>query len=236
MSRRLAILANRYGLILGLWSALSLMGGLGAIAAPAQAGFQFNKEGDFTEPPSPDDKPGATRPNPCRPGELGMTPIALSSGNSENPGDYWGYTEQAQPTLWVYIPHAGRDIAQFKVSLRNEANEIVYEAPLSLPETAGILAVPLTDAPALQPGQWYRWYVFARVYCSDDIGERPYLDRAQGRVQRRSPDPAMTTDDWIYDRLQNAATDSATWRALLQTLGQAEIADRPRLDCCQPQP
>ncbi len=180
---------------------------------------------------SPTGQGGGSR-NPCNPGEQGVTPLALTQAGPSGSLTYWGYTEQAQPTLWVYLPY--ERIARLRISLRPEAEAPpLYEARLEAPPGAGIIAIPLTAAPELTPGEAYQWHVLADVYCGDNPNPKP--DRAIAWIQRRPVEAANATD-WIYDRLQTAATEPLAWQQLLRSLGQGAIADRPRLDCCQPRP
>lgn len=75
-----------------------------------------------------------------------------------------GYTTQARPTFWVYIPYSLTDDSPVFFSLMGENNDLVYETQLSV-SNPGIYSVNLPSSVELQIETTYKWYV--QIYCND---------------------------------------------------------------------
>lgn len=180
----------------------------------------------------PPNKPGGSR-NPCDEAGLDLTPIVINQYNSEANVSSWGKTSAERPSLWVYIPYERDDLARVTISVRTEdEEETIYEerlSPDSLGTTPGIVRLSLKDAEkSLEMGQWYRWYLFLEVYCSEN-SDRPEQDEINTWIQRQNSDSNQS--DFVYDRLAEiSAIDDPqvrqnAWIEILRSLGYDAIAD-----------
>lgn len=160
-----------------------------------------------------------------------------------------GLTTASHPTFWFYIPDLPEVSAEFV--LQNSAGQIVYQTPISLSGTPGVvsLSLPSTVSP-LEIDRLYHWYF--NIYCQP---QQPPIF-VEGWIRRDSV-PLMLKSNldkalpekrvalfaahgiW-YDALTTAAavrrTDqkSNDWAALLQAIDLADIAQEPIVKCCQP--
>jgi hypothetical protein len=104
------------------------------------------------------------------------------------PQSNWGQTTAARPTFWVYVPYSEQEMPVGEFVLQKSNREDVYRVPFTLDGTPGLVPVQLPDtAPALQPGESYRWYF--KVYCSEDKTNVPLF--VQGWVQRIAASKAL---------------------------------------------
>lgn len=163
-------------------------------------------------------------------------------------------TVAERPTFFVYIPSTSAQTAELVLKDENEEN--VYAANITLPGKPGIVSIslPATVKP-LETGKTYRWYF--DLVCNS--GKRIFLDRLmvqriapsqalQNQLQKASlsdrPDVYAQNGLW-YDTLMalaqmrrsasNNATFTADWKQLLESAGLKEIADKPLIDCCTPE-
>jgi hypothetical protein len=98
------------------------------------------------------------------------------------PQSYMGNTISDRPTLMVYMPASAAHQASF--SLKDAQGKTLYQSNLAVSGNAEVMAIALpADAPALQVGQTYQWYVGLQV--DGDLGpSTPYVD---GWIQRVEP-------------------------------------------------
>lgn len=174
------------------------------------------------------------------------------------PKQQLGLTLAERPTFFWYIPATTARRADFLL-LGDNDSQIVYEGSLSLPETPGIISFTLpADAPALQVGKSYHW--FLTIACNPTgANGNPSVE---GWVERVKPDTALaqslkkaTLKDrpalyaragiW-HDALKSLAElrrtapkapqTQSSWAELLRSVGLTEITQEPLIDCCKPQP
>ena len=160
-------------------------------------------------------------------------------------------TVAERPTFFVYIPATSAQTAELVLKDENEEN--VYTANITLPGKPGIVSISLPDTvKPLETGKTYRWYF--DMVCNS--GKRIFLDRLmvqriepsqalQSQLQKASlrdrPDVYAQNGLW-YDTLMalaemrrsasNNATSTAQWKQLLESAGLKEIAEKPLIDCC----
>ena len=163
-------------------------------------------------------------------------------------------TVAERPTFFVYIPATSAQTAELVLKDENEEN--VYTANITLPGKPGIVSISLPDTvKPLETGKTYRWYF--DMVCNS--GKRIFLDRLmvqriepsqalQSQLQKASlrdrPDVYAQNGLW-YDTLMalaemrrsasNNATLTADWKQLLESAGLKEIADQPLIECCTPE-
>jgi Domain of Unknown Function (DUF928) len=98
------------------------------------------------------------------------------------PQSYTGNTISDRPTLMVYLPASAARMASF--SLKNAQGQTLYQRNLAVSGNAEVMAIALpADAPALQVGQSYQWYLGLQV-DGDLNPSTPYVD---GWIQRIEP-------------------------------------------------
>lgn len=121
------------------------------------------------------------------------------------------YTIANQPTLWVYTPYTlnienpDTGLSNLAVlRLETSSYEEFYQTAITVPvETPGIIGIPLPDdAPGLEVGETYTWYV--RVFCNT-TEPRGRAATASGWIQRVEPGTFAPEHLW-YDRLTEAGT------------------------------
>ncbi|WP_204103076.1 MULTISPECIES: DUF928 domain-containing protein [Spirulina sp. CCY15215] len=168
--------------------------------------------------------------NPCDESNLNLTPIVINQNNSEV-GSNWGKTSAERPILWVYIPYTREQLSRAKLSVRTQnEEEIIYEERLSLNtlgKTPGLVPLSLEESEnTLEMGQWYRWYLFLDVYCTEEA-DRLQQDSISAWVQRSE----NVSGDRLYDHLAEIAaiedpqTRKNAWIEILRELGYDAIAD-----------
>jgi Domain of Unknown Function (DUF928) len=235
------------------------------VFAPVQAQptFNYNKQLNqplvFNAPPPPSDigapgtRTGGGKRSTCP--DVNKSLIALAPNYSDS-NLVIGLTTAEHPTLWFYVPHQPPYTAKF-VLRSADGKSVVYQTDVPLPEKAGVVSLQMpSSAPALEIGKQYRWYF--KIYCGEPQEILTFVD---GWVQRVAPKPGLqaqleqaTPRDRVtlyanngiwYEAVTNLAKLrrnspqdaglSTDWANLLQSVGLAEIAPEPIVDCCQPQ-
>jgi hypothetical protein len=153
-----------------------------------------------------------------------------------------GFTTTDHPTFWFYVPYSSKLNAEFV--LQDATQQTIYQTPVSLSPTPGILSLSLlSNAAHLEIGKRYHWYF--SVYCQSQ--QPPVF--VDGWIQRTSLNPTLKTQlqkatpqqrirlyasngIW-YDALTASAELCRTdpkrtdWIALLQAVDLADIALQP---------
>lgn len=234
------------------------------IFAPVQAqptlnyNKQLNRPLVFNAPPPPSDigAPGTRKGGGRRPScpVVNKSLIALVPNYSDT-DLVMGLTTAEHPTLWFYVPHQSPYTAKF-VLRSADGKSIVFQTDVTLPEKSGIVSFQMpSNAPSLEIGKRYRWYF--KIYCGEPQEILTFVD---GWVQRVTPKPGLqaeleqatprdrialyATNGIWYEAVTNLAKLRRTspqdialatdWANLLQSIGLAEIAPEPIVDCCQP--
>jgi Domain of Unknown Function (DUF928) len=115
------------------------------------------------------------------------------------PQTYMGNTISDRPTIMVYMPASAARQASF--SLKDAQGKTLYQRNLAVSGNAEVMALALpADAPALQVGQTYQWYVGLQV--DGDLGpSTPYVD---GWIQRVEPSAKVAAALQQSDLLKQA--------------------------------
>ncbi|MBD2519502.1 DUF928 domain-containing protein [Nostoc sp. FACHB-973] len=160
----------------------------------------------------------------------------------------WGLTTTSHPTLWFYVPYLPKVNAEF--ALQDETRKIVYQTPISLSGTPGIVSISLpSTTPLLEIGKRYHWYL--NIYCQPQqppifihgwIQKKALNSAVQNLVEKATPQKRVTiyaNNGYWYDALTTAAElrrqdpKNTEWTNLLQTVGLADIATEPLVECCR---
>jgi len=162
------------------------------------------------------------------------------------PDSFYGQTLQARPTIMAYVPPTSVREAQF--SLKDEAQNLVYQESVLLPESGGIIAIQLpASAPELEVGEYYQWFVTLQIE-EQITPASPFVDAWIQRIEpAESLAAALANADalesaeilaeqgvWydtvaILSRLhqQDATATAASWLELLTSVGLESVAEVP---------
>ncbi|MHC0067973.1 DUF928 domain-containing protein [Nostoc sp. UIC 10890] len=220
---------------------------------------QSNKPLIFNVPPPPDDidAPG----NRSAGGRRGCEIINQSAGvqkkqltalvpvyEQKDSAFVWGLTTTSHPTLWFYVPYLPTVNAEF--ALQDETRKIVYQTPISLSGTPGIVSISLpSTTPPLEIGKRYHWYF--NIYCQPQqppifihgwIQRKALNSAVQNLLNKATPQERVSlyaSNEYWYDALTAAAElrrqdqKNTEWTNLLQTVGLADIATESLVECCR---
>lgn len=168
-------------------------------------------------------------------------------------------TSQAQPTFALHMPLAAQDVADLELTLVVEdlAGNLVYELPIPTPSQAGILTFqPAPSEAPLALGQRYNWAVMITVACEAADRAVPDYSWVGGQIERQAPAPtslvglrgeelaqayagqgfwheAMATVAELHRQAPGDEQYRADWTALLDSIGLADLAAAPLVDCTQ---
>jgi hypothetical protein len=175
------------------------------------------------------------------------------------PADSFGYTTEAYPTWYFYVPNISAQTAEF--TIYDEAETALYQSTLALEGNAGIISLSLprhADLRPLQVGQSYRWE-FALICNPNTPSGVVFVD---GWVERIEPSTALQSQlmdatpleqarlyaeagIWynaidILGQLRRANSDQSryqsSWQQLLDSVGLRAIASKPFQTCCSAEP
>lgn len=153
-------------------------------------------------------------------------------------------TVQSHPEFFWYVPETEAEMVEFALSTEN--GDVIYQAELAVPETAGIMSVslPREEQYALQEDTRYYWTVSLICDGSDrtaDIYTDGWIQRlaadselAQKVAQSQNPDDFASAGIWqealaylARQRRDNPA-DSAIareWKEFLESVDLGQFAD-----------
>lgn len=204
-------------------------------------------------PPPPGDAPagrargGASRGD-CTQVQLQLTALAPIAITTKQKASVWGFTTEAYPTIWVYVPYTRNLTTPVEFVLQDANGNTHYKAQVALPNQAGVMGIKVPNSVTpLAVGQRYRW--FFSVFC-DAAKQLPPVS-INGEIQRIALNPQLTkqlnnttlqqqielyADNGIwYDTLTilamlrrsnpQDATIAQAWRSLLQSIGQNDMAE-----------
>ncbi|WP_166507342.1 DUF928 domain-containing protein [Nostoc sp. 106C] len=160
----------------------------------------------------------------------------------------FGLTTISHPTFWFYVPYQTTATAEFV--LQNQVGQTVYQSPVSLSGTPGIVSLSLpSTAAALKIGDRYHWYF--NIYCNPQ--QPPVF--VDGWIARIEPNTALKSqlekatlkqrvtlygNHGIWYDLVTASAElhrldpkRNDWANILQSVGLNDIASEPIVDCCR---
>jgi len=153
----------------------------------------------------------------------------------------WGETISSRPTFWFYVPYLAK--ASGKFVLQDDTDHTIYEGPIKLTRTPGVVSYSLPSAARpLEVGKRYHWYF--NVFC-EPAQPAVYVE---GWVKRDSLKPALRSElaratvgkrsiiyaknGLWYDALSAAAElqrrelKDAQWTALLRDVGLGNVTSK----------
>ncbi|MEH1966083.1 DUF928 domain-containing protein [Nostoc sp.] len=160
----------------------------------------------------------------------------------------FGLTITSHPTFWFYVPDVTTVSTEFV--LQNEAGQTVYQRPVSLSGTPGVVSISLpSTASSLEIGKRYHWYF--NIYCHQQ--QPPVF--VDGWIKRVEPNAVLksqletatpkqrvalyATNGIWYESLTASAElrhidpKRTDWTTMLQAVGLNDIASEPIVNCCQ---
>ncbi|MBC1223186.1 DUF928 domain-containing protein [Nostoc sp. UCD121] len=159
-----------------------------------------------------------------------------------------GLTTSSHPTFWFYVPDVTTVSADFV--LQNEDGETIYQTPVSLSGTPGIVSLSLpSTASSLKISKRYHWYF--NIYCNQEqspIFVNGWIKRIElspvlkSQLEKATPKQRVAlyaTNGIWYESLTASAElrriepKHADWARMLQAVGLNNIALEPIVDCCR---
>lgn len=160
----------------------------------------------------------------------------------KDPELVFGETTSSHPTFWFYVPYSSPLPAKFV--LQDEQHKTIYQTPILLARTPGVINFPLPSKTALlKVNQRYHW--FLNIYCNQ--GKPPAF--VDGWIKRKELNPSLKTEleqATLSQRVSLLAThgiwyDALTisaqlrrhklnrhdWAAMLKAVGLENIAFEP---------
>ena len=135
---------------------------------------------------------------------------------------YGGYTTEANPNLWAYVPYTLNADSPITFYLLDDEGNLVYETFQSIEHEPGILKLDIPDSIALETGQTYEWYLM--IHCNDPSGT-DVASFASGWIER-VPDP-VTDDITSLSLVQqsNVYANQLIWYDALNILAEGRLSD-----------
>lgn len=228
-----------------------------AKAMPIKSGIvvqpQVNAALSFNAPPPPDDinapsNRTAGGKRGCENLDKQLTALVPVYGSPDSE-IVLGLTTAERPTFWFYVPYLPKVSAEFV--LQDDAEQTVYQTPISLSGTPGIVSLSLpATSPLLETGKLYHWYF--NIYCQpqqppifvDGWIKREFLSFAlKSQLEQatsRQRIALFAAQGIWYDALTASATlqyvnpKPTDWAVLLKAVGLENLASEPMVKCCQP--
>ncbi len=163
------------------------------------------------------------------PSEQNRAPRRTHSGSSRTascggdnfislvPQEQIGLSGQARPEVLLYVPV---EVSRQAVFVLQSGARYYHEAPIDLPETAGIISMPLPEEmPDLTAGERYKWSIV--LPCNTEV--RPDSPVVSGWLETQTSfDEVMSQSS---PSLEQAARyrDNALWYDMIAMLAQLKI-------------
>lgn len=135
-----------------------------------------------------------------------------------------GMTQQAHPTILVYLPETGEKEALF--SIKDRSKQLHYQMRVPISGEAGVVAIQLPDdAPALEIGKNYQW--FFALKCGGKL--HPSNPLVSGWIERIQPDtdtaltPLANPDDLLQEAI--SLGNSGVWYDTAATLARLRVME-----------
>jgi hypothetical protein len=209
----LALLIPSLGLS-GLSAQASPVANPSTIASPLKLSLKFKvpKRG------APTSTAGGASRGSCAAANKAASQPALTS---LKPSTRLGLTVAERPSFFVYVPQSPAKTAGFLL-LSDDDTKVVYETTFALPSTAGIVRFDLpNDAPALQVGKQYHWYITTLCNTTTGTSGSPTVE---GWIERTVPDVALTKalQKTLPGNRPNLYAEAGIWHETLATLADLQ--------------
>ncbi|XHX78914.1 MAG: DUF928 domain-containing protein [Stenomitos frigidus ULC029] len=180
------------------------------IASPSKISLKFKvpKRG------APRSTAGGASRGSCTAANKPPSQLALKS---LMPNTRLGLTFAERPSFFVYVPQSSAQTAGFLL-LSDDDTEVVYETTFALPPTAGVVRFDLpNDAPAMQVGKQYHWYITTLCNTTTGLSGSPTVE---GWLERILPDAALTKalQKTLPGNRPNLYAEAGIWHETLSTL------------------
>ena len=176
-----------------------------------------------------------------------------AAGNGTPVESVWGLTTVERPTFWFYVPYRLTDNRLGEFVLLDADRNYVYQLSDIQSSEAGIIRIALPPSlPPLEVGKRYQWAFMIHCEVDNPIFTQGSIERiaaaplanqlVQSTVSERAVFfanngiwyDALTTLAELHLANPNDRSIGASWHSLMQSVGLAEMADQPLLDCCTP--
>lgn len=132
------------------------------------------------DPPPGQGTPGSTAGGASRPSR--STCLDSDTFTVLAPRTYLGFTTQARPTFWVYLPSSRAKTLEF--SLFDRQRKGIYQTQIAIENKSGLVKITLPEtAPALNLDQSYNWTV--ALVCNSKRRTEDWV--IGGWIQRKAP-------------------------------------------------
>lgn len=162
--------------------------------------------------------------------------------------DVLSLTTEAHPSFWFYVPYELNEETELEFVFQDEGGGTIYQDTFTTREIGpGIVQISLPESlPALTIGEAYQWYFLA--HC--DLATNTVSPYVQGWIQRIQLDAQIAAQLEDAPELEQASIyathgiwqDALTilgkrehrthWTSLLTSVGLADVAEEPYIDCC----
>ena len=192
-------------------------------------------------------------------GTRGACADARPSLTALMPADSFGYTTEAYPTWYFYVPNISAQTAEF--TIYDDTETEIYQSTLALEGNTGIISLSLprhADLRPLQVGQSYRWE-FALICSPNTPSGVVFVDgwveriETTAELQSQLMDATPLEQAKLYaeagiwynaidtlGQLLHANPDQnryqSSWYQLLDSVGLRAIASKPFQTCCSAEP
>ncbi len=139
---------------------------------------------------------------------LPFTPLLPVTKYVDNTQLVWSLTTQERPRFWFYVPFSASTTKEAKFSLRNQLGEVIYETPVKLNKTPGVISISLPDTKEpLEINKWYQSYLFISTSCPNSY--KIEKKEASGWVKRQD----ITSEQKNLLDKTNSSLEKATFYA-----------------------
>ncbi|MEM9218720.1 MAG: DUF928 domain-containing protein [Cyanobacteria bacterium P01_F01_bin.150] len=133
---------------------------------------------------------------------------------------YGGYTTEANPNVWAYIPYFLGEDSSITFSLEDNSGAIIYTTFHDLEHEPGILKLDLPPSVSLEIGQSYEWYLM--IHC-DDPERKDVADWASGWIERVADPVTEDIDELPLVEQSNVYANQLIWYDALNILAEGRL-------------
>ena len=167
--------------------------------------------------------------------------------DSTEPASVFGKSSAVSPELLIYVPYQPPYRGKFVV--QNSAGESLYESPVEMPESPGIISLSFPDTiPPLALGESYHWFFIVYEPCQSPappafvegwLQQDPLPSATAAQLAQMSPSEQVNfyaANGLWHDALTAAAAlhqsdaNNSHWTDLLQAVGLGNLISEPIVD------
>lgn len=166
---------------------------------------------------------------------------------STEPASVFSKSSADAPEILIYVPY--QPPYQGKFVVQNPAGESLYEGPVEMPESPGIINLSFPSTiPPLAPGEPYHWFFIVYEPCQSPappafvegwLQRDPLPSATAAQLAQMSPSEQAdfyAANGLWHDALTTAAAlhqsdaDDTHWTDLLQAVGLEDLISEPIVD------